>query len=175
MSKWSKRLIIALVVLVASGGAGYYWLFVDSSPPSSGAYAIDMAEVRRLASSIPGDKVTEIRNEHVATYKTQIIRDWLAKRPRWHAHFTPTSASWINQVERFFALLTERQIRRGVHRNLDALHQAITSFVDRHNASPKPFRWTKSANDILASVERFCIRNMPERTSGSGRWRRGQI
>lgn len=85
-----------------------------------------------------------------------------------HFHYTPTSASWINQVERFFALLTERQIRRGVHRNLDALHSAISSFIDQHNADPKPFRWTKSADDILASIERFCVRNIPERTSGSG-------
>lgn len=68
MGKWRRRLLIALGILVASGGAGYYWLFVDSSPPSSGAYTIDMAEVRRLAGSIPGNKVTEIRNEQVATY-----------------------------------------------------------------------------------------------------------
>lgn len=121
-----------------------------------------------IEANVPADLDVHLVMDNYATHKTQIIRDWLAKRPRWHAHFTPTSASWINQVERFFALLTERQIRRGVHRNLDALHKAITSFVDRHNDNPKPFRWTKSANDILASVERFCIRNMPERTSGSG-------
>jgi hypothetical protein len=85
-----------------------------------------------------------------------------------HVHFTPTSASWINQVERFFAILTECQIKRCAHRSLDALHSAITSFVDQHNAQPKPFRWTKSASDILASIERFCVRNLPQLTSGSG-------
>ena len=106
--------------------------------------------------------------DNYATHKTQVIRDWLAKRPRWHAHFTPTSASWINQVERFFALLTERQIRRGGHRSVDALHAAIASFVSQHNADPKPFKWAKSANDILASIDRFCTRNMPEPTSASG-------
>ena len=90
-----------------------------------------------------------------ATHKTQVIRDWLVKRPRWHVHFTPTSASWVNQVERFFALLTERQIRRGVHRSLDALHHAIQAFIEKHNTNPKPFRWTKSADDILASIKRF--------------------
>jgi hypothetical protein len=75
-------------------------------------------------------------------------------------------------VERFFALLTDRQIRRGVHRSVASLHDAITTFIDQHNADPKPFRWTKSADDILASIERFCHRVTPEpgeqRTSEPG-------
>ena len=121
-----------------------------------------------IEANVPADLDVHLVMDNYATHKTRIIRDWLAKRPRWHVHFTPTSASWVNQVERFFAILTERQIRRGVHRSLDALHKAITSFLDQHNAEPKPFRWTKSASDILASVERFCIKNMPELTSGSG-------
>jgi hypothetical protein len=82
-----------------------------------------------------------------------------------------TGASWINQVERFFALLSERQIKRGVHRSVAALQAAITTFLDTHNADPKPFRWTKSADDILTAVERFCLRVTPTempRTSGSG-------
>ena len=74
-------------------------------------------------------------------------------------HLTPTGSSWINQVERFFALLTERQIKRGVHRSVADLQAAITAFIEQHNADPKPFRWTKSADDILASIERFCLRN----------------
>jgi hypothetical protein len=73
----------------------------------------------------------------------------------------PTSSSWLNQVERFFALLTERQIRRGVHRSIDALHATINDFIKRHNADPRPFRWTKSADDILASIERFYLYNAP--------------
>ena len=121
-----------------------------------------------IEANVPTDLDVHLVMDNYATHKTQIIRDWLAKRPRWHVHYTPTSASWVNQVERFFALLTERQIRRGVHRNLDALHQAITSFIVQHNADPKPFRWTKSADNILASIERFRVRNMPEQTSGSG-------
>jgi hypothetical protein len=89
-------------------------------------------------------------------------------------HLTPTSASWLNQVERFFALLTDNKIRRGIYRSVAALRADITSFIDRHNADPKPFRWTKSADDILASIERFCRYNAPAkhdamlRTSGSG-------
>jgi hypothetical protein len=74
-------------------------------------------------------------------------------------HLTPTSSSWLNQVERFFALLTEKQIKRGVHRSVGALHDAIRAFIDVHNAAPRPFRWTKSASDILASIERFCTLN----------------
>ena len=121
-----------------------------------------------IEANVPADLDVHLVMDNYATHKTQIIRDWLVKRPRWRVHYTPTSASWVNQVERFFALLTERQIRRGVHRNLDALHKAIASFIEQHNADPKPFRWTKSADDILASIERFCVRNQTEQTSGSG-------
>lgn len=121
-----------------------------------------------IEANVPADLDVHLVMDNYATHKTPIIRAWLVKRPRWHVHYTPTSASWVNQVERFFALLTERQIRRGVHRSLDALQTAIASFIEQHNANPKPFRWTKSADDILASIERFCVRNMPERTSGSG-------
>ncbi len=80
---------------------------------------------------------------------------WLAKRPRRHVHFTPTSASWINQVERFFADLSERQIRRGAHRSTRELETAIRDYIKGVNDDPKPFRWTKSADDILASIKRF--------------------
>ena len=83
--------------------------------------------------------------DNYATHKAPMIKAWLAKRPRYHVHFTPTYASWINQVERWFALLTERQIRRGVHRSVTDLETAITTFIASHNAaSPGPFRWTKS-------------------------------
>jgi len=78
------------------------------------------------------------------------------RRPRYHIHFTPTSASWINQVERWFAELTRKQIQRGVHPSVGQLEADIRSFIDRHNADPKPFRWTKSADEILAAVKRFC-------------------
>ena len=114
-----------------------------------------------IEANVPADLDVHLVMDNYATHKTPMIRDWLAKRPRWHVHLTPTSASWLNQVERFFALLTDRQIRRGVHRSLDALHHAIASFIEQHNADPKPFRWTKSADHILASIERFCLRNTP--------------
>ena len=96
--------------------------------------------------------------DNYGTHKTTTIRNWLAKRPRFHVHFTPTSASWINLVERRFAALTEKQIRRGVHRSVRELETAIKNYLALSNVSPKPFVWTKTADEILASVARFCAR-----------------
>jgi transposase len=114
-----------------------------------------------IEANVPGDLDIHLVMDNYATHKTQLIRDWLAKRPRWHVHLTPTSSSWLNQVERFFALLTDKKIRRGVHRAVAELQADITAFIAQHNAEPKPFRWTKSADQILASIERFCVYNAP--------------
>ncbi len=113
-----------------------------------------------IEKAVPDDLEVHLVMDNYATHKTPLIRNWLAKRPRWHVHLTPTGSSWINQVERFFALLTERQIRRGVHRSVAELQAAIQDYIDHHNADPKPFRWTKSADQILDSIERFCVRNL---------------
>jgi transposase len=112
-----------------------------------------------IEAAVPADLDVHLVIDNYATHKAPLIRNWFNRRPRWHVHLTPTSSSWINQVERFFALLTERQIRRGIHRSVVALKTAITTFIDHHNVNPKPFRWTKSADDILASIERFCVYN----------------
>jgi transposase len=96
--------------------------------------------------------------DNYGTHKTKLIQNWLAKRPRFHVHFTPTSASWLNLVERWFALLTERQLRRGVHRSTKELKAAIDDFIQSHNRDPKPFIWHKTADQILDSVARFCKR-----------------
>jgi len=114
-----------------------------------------------IEAAVPTDLDVHLVIDNYATHKAPTVRNWLNRRPRWHVHLTPTSSSWLNQVERFFALLTERQIRRGIHRSVAALKSAITTFIERHNADPKPFRWTKSADDILASIERFCVYNTP--------------
>ena len=114
-----------------------------------------------IEAAIPSDLDVHLIMDNYATHKTPLIRNWLAKRPRWHVHLTPTSASWLNQVERFFALITERKIRRGIYRSVVALRADILSFIERHNIDPKPFRWTKSADDILRSIERFCAYNQP--------------
>src|SRR5271154_869680 len=117
------------------------------------------AEFRRfldeIEANVPKDHDVHLVMDNYATHKTPLIRSWLAKRPRWHVHLTPTSSSWLNQVERFFALLTDKQIRRGIHRSVKALHAAINAYIERHNAEPNPFRWVKSADDILAAIERF--------------------
>ena len=111
--------------------------------------------------NVPGGLDVHLVLDNYATHKTPLIRNWLAKRPRWHVHPTPTSASWLNQVERFFALITERKIRRGVYRSVAALRADIAAFIEVHNRDPKPFRWTKSPDDILRSIERFCLYNAP--------------
>lgn len=110
--------------------------------------------------NVPADLDIHVIMDNASSHKTKLIRDWFAKRPRWHTHFTPTSSSWINQVERFFALLTEQQIKRGAHRSIKQLEAAIAAYIDARNAAPKPFRWTKTAEDILASIERFCRRTL---------------
>jgi transposase len=94
--------------------------------------------------------------DNYATHKTPAIKAWLARRAHWHIHFTPTSGSWINQIERWFAELTRKQLQRGVHRSVAQLEADINTFIERHNDNPKPFKWTKSADEILASVKRFC-------------------
>ena len=126
------------------------------------------AEFRRFLDEVecnmPADLDIHVVMDNASSHKTKLIRAWFAKRPHWYAHFTPTSSSWINQVERFFALLTEQQIRRGAHRSTAELEAAITAYIDARNADPKPFRWTKSADDILAAIERFCRQTLNTHT-----------
>lgn len=96
--------------------------------------------------------------DNYATHKTPKIKAWLARRPHWHVHFTPTPANWINQVERWFAELTRKQLQRGVHRSTAELEADIAVFIEAHNEHPKPYRWVKSADQILAAVNRSCQR-----------------
>ena len=98
--------------------------------------------------------------DNYATHKTPAVKRWLAKHPRFVVHFTPTSASWINQVERFFAEITEKRIRRGVFKTVKALEQAIEAYLAEHNANPKPFKWTATADLILRKVEDVCKRTL---------------
>jgi transposase len=112
--------------------------------------------------SVPPDLDVHLVLDNASPHKTPLIQRWLAKRPRYHLRFTPPSRSWLNLVESWFALLTARQLRRGVFRSTRALEQAIRSYIASTNDEPKPFVWTKPADDIVASVERFC-----QRTSNS--------
>ena len=111
-----------------------------------------------IESAVPADLDVHLIVDNYGTHKTALIQRWLAKRPRYHLHFTPTGASWLNLVERWFAALTEKQLRRGVHRSTRELEQAIEQFMESHNANPKPFIWTKTADEILDSIARFCKR-----------------
>ena len=96
--------------------------------------------------------------DNYGTHKTAQVRRWFARHPRFHVHFTPTSASWLNLVERWFATLTQKQIKRGAHRSTRALETAIREYLTISNEAPKPFVWHKTADEILASVARFCQR-----------------
>jgi len=122
--------------------------------------------------SVPPDLDVHLVLDNLRTRKAAQIRDWLAKRPRHHLHFTPTSASWLDLVEGWFALLTLRQIRRGVFPSIAALEDAIRAYIAATNENPKPFVWTKSADEILDSVKRFCLRTSAaaqcQETSNSG-------
>lgn len=106
--------------------------------------------------SVPRELDVHLVLDNYGTHKTALIHGWLVKRPRFHLHFTPTSSSWLNLVERFFGLITEKQIRRGVYSSVQALERAIKDYLEQYNKEPKPFVWTKSADEILIKVSSFC-------------------
>src|SRR3990172_241836 len=113
--------------------------------------------------AVPQNLDVHLILDNYGTHKTPTIRRWLLRHPRYHVHFTPTSASWINLVERWFATLTEKQLRRGAHRSTAELEAALRRYLTVQNQVAKPFVWTKTADAILESVARFC-----KRTSDSG-------
>ena len=92
--------------------------------------------------------------DNYATHKHAKVKAWFKRNPRFHAHFTPTGASWLNMIERFFGDLTEHRLRRGVFRSVKTLVQAIDAYIQHHNQKPKPFIWTACASDILEKVKR---------------------
>jgi transposase len=112
----------------------------------------------RIDREVPTGLDVHLVLDNYGTHKTPLIQRWLLRHPRFHVHFTPTYSSWINQVERWFAALTEKQIRRGSHRSTRALEDAIRLYLATHNAEPKPFVWVKTADEILASIARFALR-----------------
>ncbi len=94
--------------------------------------------------------------DNYGTHKHARVKAWLARRPRFHLHFTPTYSSWLNQVERWFALITTQAIRRGSFNSVADLKRKIDEFVKQYNQHPKPFMWTATAESILAKIERLC-------------------
>lgn len=111
-----------------------------------------------IESNVPEDLDVHLVMDNYATHKTDAIQRWLLKRPRFHVHFTPTSASWLNLVERWFAALTDKKLRRNSFHSTRELELAIRNYLDQHNANPKPFVWTKTAEQILDSIARYCRR-----------------
>ncbi len=111
-----------------------------------------------IDAAVPADQDVHLVLDNYATHKTPGVHRWLAKRPRYHLHFTPTSASWLNLVERWFAALTEKQLRRGVFRSTRELEEAILRYLETTNENAKPFIWTKTADQILATIAKYCVR-----------------
>ena len=111
-----------------------------------------------IEQQVPARLQVHIIMDNYGTHKTALIRKWFAQRPRFHVHYTPTYGSWINLVERWFAELTNKRIRRGVFRSVKELEAAIREYIDVHNEDPKPFVWTKTADQILASIARYAQR-----------------
>ena len=110
--------------------------------------------LRQIDRETPKDKALHLICDNYATHKHPVVEQWLAKHPRFNMHFTPTSASWLNMVERFFRDITDKRLRRGVFTSVPELITAIGEYIAHHNTSPKPFIWTKSARDILQKVMR---------------------
>ncbi|MGH9354186.1 MAG: IS630 family transposase [Terriglobia bacterium] len=122
----------------------------------------------RIDTAMPAELDVHLILDNYGTHKTPLIQRWLLKRPRYHVHFTPTGASWINLVERWFATLTERQLRRGAHRSTRELEAALRHYVEIYNQDPKPFIWTKTAEEILKAVALFCAQLPTQDTSNTG-------
>ena len=110
--------------------------------------------LKMINKQTPADKEIHIICDNYATHKHPKVRSWLRYHKRFHIHFTPTSASWLNMVERFFREITDKQLRRGVFKSVPELEHAVLQFIDVHNKVPAPFIWTNSASDILEKVKR---------------------
>lgn len=129
--------------------------------------------LKTIDQDVPAELDIHLILDNYATHKTPTVRRWIAKRPRFHVHYTPTYSSWLNLVERWFAVLSERKIKRASHRSTRELERDIRDFLKHTNEKPKPFIWTKSADQILASIRRFCQYTLESqgvqwRTSDSG-------
>jgi transposase len=119
--------------------------------------------LNKIDKQVPADLEVHLIADNYATHKTEIIQNWLAAHPRFHMHFVPTSSSWLNQVERWFAELTTKLLQRGVHTSVQTLEADIRNWIKTWNDNPRPFVWTKTADEILDALSRYC-----QRISGAG-------
>jgi transposase len=115
-----------------------------------------LAFLKQIEREVPKELDVHLVLDNYATHKTVEVNRWLEKRPHWHLHFIPTHSSWLNQVERFFALITNERIRRDSFRATAELKQAIRDYIDKHNQNPKPFVWSATADQILGKVAQLC-------------------
>ena len=114
--------------------------------------------LRVIEKAVPEELDVHLVLDNYGTHKTALVHNWLARRERFHLHFTPASASWINLVERWLGEITRKQIRRGSFDSTRALESAIKSYLEIYNEHPRPFVWTKNADEILESVKNYCKR-----------------
>jgi len=112
----------------------------------------------KIDANVPADLDVHLVCDNLSTHKTPAIATWLAAHPRFHLHFTPTSSSWLNQVERWFGLLTDKQLRRGTHKSVQALEKDIREWISTWNDNPRPFVWTKTADEILERLNSYLQR-----------------
>jgi transposase len=114
--------------------------------------------LKRIDKNVPAELDIHVVCDNYGTHKTPAIQQWLARHPRFHVHFTPTGSSWMNQVERWFGYLTDQKIRRGVHKSVQALEADIRDWIENWNENPRPFTWTKTAEEILNSLAEYMTR-----------------
>ena len=114
--------------------------------------------LKRIDENVPAHLDVHLVLDNASSHKTPKVRRWLAAHPRFHLHFTPTSSSWINLVERWFGELTTKLLRRGAHRSVRALNTDIRQWIDTWNENPRPYVWTKTAEQILNATSRYCQR-----------------
>jgi transposase len=123
--------------------------------------------LKRIEQTIPAELGVHLVLDNASSHKTPTVKRWLAQHPRFVLHFTPTSSSWINLVERWFGELTTKLLRRGQHRSVRALNADIRNWIDTWNENPRPYVWTKTADEILDSIKRY-LERLPKRTNQSG-------
>ncbi len=124
-----------------------------------------LAFLREVEKQVPEGLDVHVVIDNASSHKTAAVQRWFARRPHWHIHFTATKSSWLNLVERWFGLLTQKKIKRGSHRSVKKLKADIDSFIAATNVDPKPFKWVKTADEILASIARFCERTLRAHTA----------
>lgn len=152
---WSTR-AMAQEAHISRQTVSVIWRAFGLKPHRQATFKEYLEFLKAIEANVPQDLEVHVVADNSATHKTPRVARWLARHPHWHIHYTPTGASWLNQVERFFAEITIKRIRRGTFRSVASLERAILEYLDCHNQAPKPFAWTATADQILAKIARLC-------------------